>query len=163
MRSLTAAVLLAGLFAAEPATSPTPRVGAPTTGATTPTATLDEWRQEVWHTEEAFAKTMADRDFAAFQTFLSPETVFWSGGIKRGPAEVAAAWKRFYEGPQAPFSWKPDTAEVLESGALGFSSGPVFDPQGQRVSTFNSVWRREADGKWRVVFDKGCPPCETGR
>ncbi len=162
MRSLAAA-LLSGLLAAAPATSPIPGAVAPAIAAATPKATLDEWRQEVWRTEEAFAKTMADRDFAAFQAFLSPETVFWSGGIKRGPAEVVAAWKRFYEGPQAPFSWKPDAVEVLESGALGFSSGPVFDPEGKRVSTFNSVWRREADGKWRVVFDKGCPPCEAAR
>ena len=160
MRSLAAALVFA-LLSAEPVPSPGPGPDPTTPRAATPT--LDEWRQEVWRTEEAFAKTMADRDFAAFQTFLSPETVFWSGGIKRGPAEVAATWKRFYEGREAPFSWKPDTVEVLESGSLAFSSGPVFDPEAKRVSTFNSVWRREGDGKWRVVFDKGCPPCEGGR
>jgi ketosteroid isomerase-like protein len=32
---------------------------------------------------------------------------------------------------------------------------------GLRVGTFNSVWRLEADGKWRIVFDKGCPPCAS--
>jgi ketosteroid isomerase-like protein len=85
--------------------------------------------------------------------------VFWSNGIRRGPAAVAEVWKAFYEGPAAPFSWKPDTVEVLDSGSLAFSSGPVFAPDGARVSTFNSVWRKEPDGKWRVVFDKGCPPC----
>jgi ketosteroid isomerase-like protein len=132
---------------------------ATTAPAAEPNPRLDALRQEVWRTEEAFAKTMADRDFAAFQTFLSAETVFWSNGIRRGPAAVAEVWKAFYEGPAAPFSWKPDTVEVLDSGALAFSSGPVFAPDGARVSTFNSVWRKEADGKWRVVFDKGCPPC----
>ena len=131
--------------------------------AAQPNARMGELRKTVWRTEEAFAKTMADRDFGAFQAFLSPEAVFWSGGIQRGPAAVAAVWKGFYEGPKAPFSWKPDTVEVLDSGTLAFSSGPVFDPDGKRVSTFNSVWRLEADGKWRVVFDKGCPPCEASR
>lgn len=160
MRALAAALLLSGLIVVGPAPALGPVPAAAATRASNPKATLDEWRQEVWRTEEAFAKTMADRDFAAFQTFLSKEAVFWSGGITRGPAEIGAAWKRFYEGPQAPFSWKPDAVEVIESGSLGFSSGPVFDPEGKRVSTFNSVWRREADGKWRVVFDKGCPPCE---
>jgi ketosteroid isomerase-like protein len=43
---------------------------------------------------------------------------------------------------------------------LALSSGPVRDASGRRVGTFNSVWRREGDGRWRVVFDKGCRVCE---
>ena len=30
-------------------------------------------------------------------------------------------------------------------------------PEGQVVSRFNSVWRQEAPGVWRIVFDKGQP------
>ena len=56
--------------------------------------------------ERAFAKTMADRDHAAFVSFLAEETVFMPDGqALRGKPAVAAAWKRFYEGPHAPFSW----------------------------------------------------------
>ena len=103
---------------------------------------------------------MADRDHAAFVSFLAEETVFFSGkGPLRGKKAVADAWKAFYEGAKAPFSWEPDAVEVLDSGRLALSSGPVHDPDGKRVGTFNSVWRREADGQWRIVFDKGCPPC----
>jgi hypothetical protein len=35
----------------------------------------------------------------------------------------------------------------------------VLDPDGQRVGTFNSTWRLDEDGEWRVVIDVGCPPC----
>ena len=76
-----------------------------------------------------------------------------------GKAAVAAAWKRFYERPQAPFSWAPDSVEVLASGTLAISSGPVFDPSGKRVATFTSIWRQEPPGVWRVVFDKGNDDC----
>jgi ketosteroid isomerase-like protein len=28
-------------------------------------------------------------------------------------------------------------------------------PAGEEVGRFNSTWRKDADGQWRVVFDKG--------
>ncbi len=83
-----------------------------------------------------------------------------SRGETRGKAAIAAAWKPFFEEPAAPFSWQPDTAVVLESGMLGFTSGPIFAPDGTRIGTFNSVWRRGPDGTWKVVFDRGCPDCD---
>jgi len=113
--------------------------------------------QELKAAETAFAKTMADRDHAAFTSFLADDAVFVGQSVLRGRGAVAAAWKPLFEGPQAPFSWAPDTALVLASGTLGLTSGPVYDPQGKRTGTFNSTWRREPDGKWKVVFDKGCP------
>jgi ketosteroid isomerase-like protein len=125
-------------------------------------ATNAELKEEVRRTETAFAKTMADRDHAAFASFLATETVFFGRGVLRGKTAVADAWKGLYEGQAAPFSWAPESVEVLDSGELGFSSGPVFDPAGKRVSTFNSVWRKEKDGKWRIIFDNGCPRCDCG-
>lgn len=111
--------------------------------------------------EQAFAQTMADRDHAAFVSFLAEEAVFFGGGAEiRGREAVAASWKPFFEGADAPFSWKPDTAAVLDSGLLGLTSGPVFSADGSRAGTFNSVWRREPDGSWKIVFDRGCPDCE---
>lgn len=118
---------------------------------------------EVRAAETAFAKSMADRNHAAFTALLADDTVFWGGkGVLRGKAAVAADWKRFFDGPAAPFSWAPADVEVLTSGTLGYTSGPVYDPKGQRISTFNSVWQRQPDGSWKIIFDKGCPPCECG-
>ena len=111
---------------------------------------------EVRAREIAFARTMADRDFAAFFEFISPEAVFFSDPEPlRGHDEIRRVWSRFYEGPDAPFSWKPDTVVVLESGRLALSSGPVTTADGQSAGRFNSVWRKDDDGIWRVVFDKG--------
>jgi ketosteroid isomerase-like protein len=119
---------------------------------------LSAQQEEVRARETAFAKSMADRDLAAFTSFLSSEAVFVGvGGTTRGPQEIAAAWKRFFEGPDAPFSWKPETVEIISSGTLGLSSGNVFDPQGERIGTYNSTWRRDPDGMSRIIFDNGCP------
>ena len=114
-------------------------------------------QKQVTDTELAFAKTMADRDHAAFASFIADEAVFLSGGKPlRGKAAVAESWKRFYTGARAPFSWKPDHVQVLDSGGLAYSTGPVFDPDGKQFARFYSTWRREADGAWRIVFDDGC-------
>ena len=122
--------------------------------------TLAELQAQVRATETAFAKTMADRDHAAFASFLAEEAVFLGPeSVLRGRAAVAEGWKRFFEGPQAPFAWAPDRVEVIDSGTLAVSTGPVTNPQGQRFGTFTSTWRREPDGKWRIVLDSGCPPC----
>lgn len=119
-----------------------------------------ELQQQVADTERAFAKTMAQRDFEGFVSFLSDEAVFFSGSTAlRGKQKVADTWKPYYEQPDAPFSWEPETVEVLESGTLALSSGPVFDPEGKQVATFNSIWRLEAPGQWRIVFDKGSDAC----
>jgi ketosteroid isomerase-like protein len=118
-------------------------------------------KRQVEATERAFAKTMADRDLAAFKRFLSQETVFFSGPTPlRGPDAVAAWWQRYYEKPQAPFSWEPKQVEVLDSGTLALSTGPVHDPQGKLIGTFTSVWRLEAPGVWRIVLDKGDQACD---
>jgi len=126
-----------------------------------PRTNAADLQRQVADTERAFAKTMADRDHAAFATFLSTEAVFFTGPKPlHGKQQVADAWKRLYEKPEAPFSWAPETVEVLESGTLALSSGPVWDPKGKQFATFTSIWRMEAPGVWRIVFDKGNDVCD---
>jgi ketosteroid isomerase-like protein len=121
---------------------------------------LAQLQQQVADTERAFAKTMADRDHDAFTSFLSDETIFFAGETpQRGKQKVADAWAPYFEGPDAPFSWAPETVVVLDSGTLAHSSGPVLNSEGKRVATYNSIWRREADGRWQIVFDKGSNAC----
>jgi uncharacterized protein (TIGR02246 family) len=138
-------------------------IGVLALAAWTAAAASAELAEQVRKTETAFAKSMADRDHAAFVSHLAEDAVFFGdGSLQRGKAEVAAAWKPMFEGPTASFSWKPEEVAVLESGTLALSSGPVYDASGKRIGTFNSVWRREKDGSWKVVFDKGCAWCGGG-
>jgi ketosteroid isomerase-like protein len=124
----------------------------------------DAAREQVAATERAFAKSMADRDLKAFGSFLSEDTVFFSGPKPlHGKQPVIDFWARFYDKDKpAPFSWKPETVDVLDSGELGLSAGPVFDPQGKLFACYSSIWRQEAPGVWKIVFDRGGGPqdCE---
>ena len=122
--------------------------------------TLKDPHQTVEETERAFADTMAQRDFEKFKSFLAEEAVFFSGETAlRGKQQIADAWEAYFKEPQAPFSWESKSVEVLESGTLAWSTGPVYDAEGKEVATFNSVWQLDASQQWRIVFDKGNTAC----
>lgn len=115
-------------------------------------------KAEVLAAERAFARSMAERDFAAFGRHIADDTRFFGGGkVLRGKAAVLADWKAFFDGPQAPFSWDPDQVEVLDAGQLALSTGLVRGPKGEVTARFTSIWQRQADGRWLVIFDKGGP------
>lgn len=117
-------------------------------------------RQAVMATELAFAKTMADRDFKAFAAFIAEEAVFLQHIPLKGKTNILEHWKPLYQDPKAPFSWRPEEVEVLESGKLAISTGPVLDPTGKITHRFTSIWRLGPDGKWEIIFDQGNPFCE---
>lgn len=132
--------------------------------ATRPRPSNADLQRQVADTERGFAKTMADRNHAAFVAFLSDEAIFFTGpNPVHGKEAVAAAWKRFYEKPDAPFAWEPEKVEVLASGTLAISSGPVRNPSGKVFATFTSIWRQEAPGVWRIIFDKGNEVCDCAK
>ena len=119
-------------------------------------AALTVLQREVFAAERSFARSMAERDHAAFAAHLSEQAVFFgTAKALNGKAAVASGWKAFFEKPVAPFSWEPDQVELLSDGTLALSTGPVHGPDGKPIARFNSVWRLEAPGTWRIVFDKG--------
>ena len=141
--------------------------GCATQGATgAPAAGVDLQARvaEVRASEEAFARTMADRDFLAFGNFIADDAVFVNAGRPlRGKPAILAFWKRFFDLPNAPFSWKPEVSEVIARGDLGYTTGPVTSAAGALTAHFHSTWRRGPDGRWLIVFDNGYPACNCGR
>jgi len=122
---------------------------------------LTELHRQVVATEKAFARSMQDRDFDAFRSFLADDAIFVANPEPfRGKEAVALAWGRYFEDAEAPFSWGPEKVVVSDSGELALSSGPVYNPDGAEIGTFTSIWQRESAGDWRIIFDKGGCSCE---
>lgn len=123
--------------------------------------------------EIGFSKSVERGDMSAFRSFIDGDARFVSNSVQRGVDEVAAAWAVFFAADGPTIVWRPQIVEVLENGKLGLSRGPYRvvsqDADGNTVEswgTFNSVWRLNDDGEWRVVFDAGNPaageiPAET--
>lgn len=118
----------------------------------------------VFEREMSFARSVAEHDAAAFAAHLAPDAVFAVGTPRptRGPRAIADAWAGIVRGDGLRLEWYP--ARTTVSGDLAWSTGPALferlDGREPRLarSTFQSVWRREPDGRWRVVFDTGTPP-----
>jgi len=112
--------------------------------------------------EVAFSHAAEGRDLAAFMSFLDVDARFVGNGVLRGPDEIAAAWQVFFAEDGPTIKWRPQFVEVLASGDLALTRGPyrllAKGPDGEAVvqwGTFNSVWRKDADDNWHIIFDAG--------
>jgi ketosteroid isomerase-like protein len=122
----------------------------------------DDARCQVWARELGFAASVAGHDAAAFAEHLHPRAAF---GVSRKPTlgreAIAAEWQGIVDGSAVELQWYPDLV-VPGGDGLVHSTGPALyrDPKtgDYRHSRFNSVWQRDSDGAWRVVFDDGTSP-----
>ena len=109
---------------------------------------------QVRGSEVAFAKAFADRDSAKFFSFVLDDSSFLPPGrTLAGKAAIVERWSRFFAGPGAPFSWTPERVVTNAAGTIGISTGPVFDTKGHHSGNFSSVWVKQPDGAWKVLFD----------
>ena len=85
-----------------------------------------------------------------------------TGGISRGPEEVGQGWAGYFQADGPKMRWRPAIVEVVAKGSLAISRGPYrltrISENGETThtwGTFNSTWRLNEDGEWRVLFDAG--------
>ena len=120
--------------------------------------------QEVRCREIGFSHSVENQDIEAFRSFIDADARFISSGVLRGPDEIAESWSVFFTAGLPAIKWRPQIVEVLDNGKLALSRGLYIstskNAEGDKVinwGTFNSVWRLNDDGQWRVVFDAGNP------
>ena len=124
---------------------------------------LDPQRAALMKADADFDKASAERGVAAWAAaFADDARVFPSSGpIIHGLPAIRERWEKQKFSP-AGLTWKPDFADIAASGDLGYTVGywekPWTDDKGQRVVSrgkYLTVWRKQADGKWKVVADIG--------
>lgn len=119
-------------------------------------------REEVRCQEIGFSRSVENGDIEAFKSFLDDDARFVGQSVMSGPDAITNAWNIFFTEDGPDIKWRPQFVEVLEDRTLALTRGPYRmigeDADGNSVEqwgTFNSVWRINSDGKWRVVFDAG--------
>jgi ketosteroid isomerase-like protein len=126
----------------------------------------------VWKREQSFAKSVADHDATAFADHVSEQAAFGASRPEptRGRDAIVKRWTGLIEGKHTRLSWYPTRVTIAGGTAGGasdvaWSSGPalieVLDPKAKdayQIGSFRSVWHKDADGVWRVLFDDGEEP-----
>jgi ketosteroid isomerase-like protein len=70
-------------------------------------------------------------------------------------------WMQDHPDQSGLLTWRPAFADISRSGDFGYTTGPYelrrerTDKQPFRTGSFVSVWRRQADGRWKVLIDTG--------
>jgi uncharacterized protein (TIGR02246 family) len=110
-----------------------------------------------------FNQAVADRNLSRFLSFIAEGATF-NGGTPdeiRGRDAIAKDWAPFFETAGPRLMWKPTKAEVLGAGDLGYSVGTsefrstAGSQATVRRGNYLTVWRKQVDGAWRVVYDTG--------
>lgn len=77
-----------------------------------------------------------------------------------GQNAIGDLWANTPNGAQ--LVWEPDFADIAASGELGYTIGhwtySVTDSSGATQSSkgrYVTIWKKQADGNWKYVFDTG--------
>lgn len=137
---------------------------APAAFAAAPSSATDRSVCEVWQRELSFAQSVQRHDAAAFAGHVMADAVFDANTPRptRGLATIRQHWSASIAGKTQRLDWYPQQVVVSGDGVLAYSSGAYLlenlAPDAKAhyvVGRFASVWRRGADGTWRVAFDAG--------
>ena len=122
---------------------------------------IEKWKAEIIDVEKAF-NDMAQKEglIKAFEFYAAAD-----GAIRRGKKVIKGkeAIGKWYENdvkPNENLSWKPTFVDVSKSGDMAYTYGNYLftypDTLGQikeNKGIFHTVWKRQADGSWKFVWD----------
>lgn len=113
--------------------------------------------------ERAFAADFPALGMAgSFQKWSRPDAVIINRGRARTVTEVFAGKPMTRQPGEPLLEWWPTFVGVALSGDLGFSTGPAAE-NGTPYGHYLTIWRRQADGSWRWVYDGGSAADPAGQ
>lgn len=105
--------------------------------------------------ERAFAKDGYDLGFkASFLKHSADEAIVLAPGPVNAHETISTEPDPDPNAPRQHLIWWPLWAGIAKSGDLGFTTGP-FAIDEKRIGHYFTVWKKQADGGWKWVFDAG--------
>lgn len=122
---------------------------------------VEHFKSEIMETEKAFAQLVREKGLkVGFLAYAAHDAVLSRGGqLIKGHKAIEEYFDQ--QALQLIYlAWQPDFVSVSASGDLGYTYGKftlkAIDHAGQEIESegiFHTVWRKEAAGQWRYVWD----------
>ena len=121
----------------------------------------EQMRQQIVDTEKAFAAMAAsDGVGIAFEHFAADDVVMHRGNrLIKGKTELQEYFAK-QTLTDVKLSWEPTYTDVSACGDLAYTYGPYTfsakDTSGAEINDtgfFHTVWKRQAYGEWKFVWD----------
>lgn len=114
--------------------------------------------------DRAWNRTTAEKRLEGWMEYMADDIMLFSGKPVVGKAAVREIFVPAFADATFELKWEPHHAEMFPSGNMGYTSGRYEmhgkDPSGKAVvnhGSYLTVWRKQADGSWKVVADGGAP------
>jgi ketosteroid isomerase-like protein len=110
-------------------------------------------------TEAEFFQHMLEHGFGAgLRAYMADDAMIANSLILGREAQDARVKAESSRSRNNVIRWKPLRAEVAESGDMGYTwgvaeSGPAKEGPYKPYGIYVTIWKREADGKWKFVYD----------
>jgi len=121
--------------------------------------------EEMAEAERAFARRAQEVSVhQAFMEYFADDAIGFDSGK---PASAQAEMRKRPVQPRDPnvlFWWEPRYGDIAASGELGWLTGPArfgrkdADPAKLRHGNYASIWKRQPDGRFKVIIDIGSDP-----
>jgi ketosteroid isomerase-like protein len=132
--------------------------------------TVNPGKMLLFDLEARFAKDVKEKGGAAFADWFAEDGVALNNGKAPLIGKVAIVNSAQWSPKDYQLTWIPTDAMMGPSGDMGYTwghfEGHSKDANGNPVATsgrYLTVWRKGADGSWKVVLDAGADePAEAG-
>lgn len=103
--------------------------------------------------ERAFAAEAARIGWVeAFEAHSTDDAIVLSAGPENAHASLAGIDPA--NRGDTSLAWAPDFAGISRGGDIGFTTGP-YNGGGAAFGQYFTVWRLQADGSWKWIYDGG--------
>ncbi len=109
-----------------------------------------------------FARATAEKGLEGWMSFMADNAVLLRAQPVVGKDAIRQTMAQGFSTPGLKLTWAPTSGQLFNGGDLGYTTGR-YETRRQNANgdvmithgTYLTVWRKQTDGSWKVVWDGG--------